>query len=125
MTGSSWTLVLRQAEDAFGEDVAQDLGRAGADATRAGQQLVELPLAVVRRPRRLAGDLRIGADHLGGDVGQLLVHLAPEELRGRALGPGRAAAQDLGETAVPVELERLLGDPQRRDLLAEDRVAEL
>src|SRR6266566_1697131 len=125
MTGSSWTLVLRQAEHAFGEDVAEDLGRAGADATRAGQQLVELPLAVVRRPRRLAGDLRIGADHLGGDVGQLLVHLAPEELRGRALGPGRAAAQDLGEAPVAVELERLLADPERGELLSQDGIAAL
>src|SRR5215467_8229220 len=113
-------LVLRQAEHALGEDVAKNLGGPGADPAAAGQQLVELPLAVVRRPRGAVGDLRVRSDDLRGDVRQLLIELAPEELRGRALGPGRAAAQDLREAPVAVELERLLADPEGGQLLTQD-----
>src|SRR5207245_11221467 len=51
--------------------------------------------------------------------------LAPGELRGRALGPGRAAAQDLGEAPVAVELERLLADPEHGELLSQDGIAAL
>src|SRR5438132_2796037 len=118
-------LVLGQPENTLGEDIAQDLGRAGADSAAARQELVEFPLAVVRRPGRAVGDLRVRADDLGRDVRQLLVELAPEELRGRAFGPGRAAAQDLREAAVAVELERLLAYPESRQLLPEDRIGAL
>src|SRR5467141_1339301 len=96
-------LVPGQPEDALGEDVAEDLRGTGADATGPCQELVEFPLTVVRRPARAVGDLRVRTDDLGPDERQLLVELAPEELRGRALGPGRAAAQDLGEAPVAVE----------------------
>src|SRR6266705_1292319 len=89
-------LVFGQAEHALGEDVAEDLRGAGADTARPREQLVELPLAPVRRPRRAVRDLRVRADYFGGDVRQLLVDLAPEELRGGALGPRRAAAQAIG-----------------------------
>src|SRR5512138_2820459 len=97
-------LILRQPEDALGEDVAEDLGGPGPDAASTRQELVELPLAVVGRPGRTMGDLRVEADGLGGDVRQLLIELTPEELRGRALGPGRAAAQDPREAPIAVEL---------------------
>src|SRR6266566_8545600 len=127
--GASWpsatSSVLRQAEHTLGEDVAENLGGAGTDAASPRQELVELPLAVVGRPLRAVGDLRVRADHLGRDVRQLLVELTPEELRGRALGPRRAAAQDLGEAPVAVELERLLADPERGELLSQDGIAAL
>src|SRR5260370_25107491 len=117
--------VLRQAEHALGEDVAEALGGAGADAARAGEELVELPLALAGRPGRTVGDLGVRADHRGRALGEVLVPLAPEELRRRALGPGRAAAQDLRQGPVTVERERLLADPEAGDLLAHDRVGAL
>src|SRR5919108_5953602 len=115
--------VLWQAEHALAQDVLEDLGGAGADAAGAREQLVELPLPVVGRPRRALADLRVGPDDLGGGARQLLVELAPEELRGRALGAGLAAAQNLGEAAIRVHLQRLLADPERGQLLAHERVA--
>src|SRR3990172_578085 len=114
--------VLGKSEHPLAQDVAEDLRRAGADAAAAGDQRVELPLAVVRGERARRGDLRVGRDDWGGDVGQLLVHLAPEELGGRALGPRVRALEDPGETAVAVELETALGDLKSRDLLAEHGV---
>jgi hypothetical protein len=39
--------VLRQAEHALGQDVAEDLGRSGPDAARLREQLVERPLPAV------------------------------------------------------------------------------
>src|SRR5919204_5088217 len=115
--------ILRQAEHALAEDVLEDLGGARADAARAREQLVEFPLPVVGRPRRALGDLRVGADDLGGRERELLVELAPEELGRRALGPGLTAAQDFGEAAIGAHLQRLLPDPERRRLLADERVA--
>src|ERR1043166_5772887 len=102
--------VLREAEHALAQDVAQDLGGARADAAAAREQAVELPFPLVRRVRGAGGELRVGADDLGGELGQLLVELAPEELGGRALRSRRAAAQDLGEAAVAVELQHPLPD---------------
>src|SRR5438034_6747293 len=116
------TLVLGEAEQALGEDVTEDLRGPGADAARSREELVELPLALVRRPRGAVRDLRIRADHLGGDLREVPVHLAPEELGGRALGPGRAAAQDVREASIAVEREGLLADPEPRDLLPHVRV---
>src|SRR5512143_2333363 len=104
MGSSPWDSVLGQAEHALAQDVAQDLGGAGADAAAAREQAVELPLALVGRVRAARLDLRVGSDDLGGQLGQLLVEQAPEELGGGALRPRRAAAQDLGEAAVAVEL---------------------
>src|SRR6185503_18585422 len=83
---------------------------------------VELPLALVGRPLAARRDLRVRADYLGGHLGQLLVHLAPEELRRRALGPRRLALEDPGEAPVSVELQAALGDGEARELLAEHRV---
>src|SRR3970282_3037194 len=114
--------VLGKSEHPLAQDGAEELRRAGADPAAAGDQRVELPLAVVRGERARRGDLRVGPDDLGGDVGQLLVHLAPEELGGRALGPRVRALEDPGETAVAVELETALGDLESRDLLAEHGV---
>src|SRR5262249_56976162 len=51
--------VLRQAEHALGQDVPQDLRRAGTDAAPAREQLVELPLALVGRPVRPRSDLPV------------------------------------------------------------------
>src|SRR5262249_59044383 len=102
--------------------VAEDPGGSRPDSARAREELVEFPLTAVRRPLRPAGDLRVRTDHLGGDVRQLLIDLAPEELRRGALGPGRAAPQNLGEAAIAVELERLLGDPEGGHLLTDDPV---
>src|SRR5439155_21694605 len=113
--------VFRQAEHALAEDVLENLRRAGTDAARAREQLVELPLALVGRPRP-ARDLRVRPDHLRGRQRQLLVEMAPEEFGRRALRSRRAAFQDLGEAAVAVELQRLLADPQLGDLLADDGV---
>src|SRR5688572_19305466 len=96
--------VLRQAQDALAQDVAEDLGGAGADTAAAREQLVELPLPVVGRPLRAVRDLRIRPDHLGGGERQLLVELAPEELGGRAFGARLPAAQDLRQAAIAVEL---------------------
>src|SRR4030095_7335946 len=100
----------------------EDLGGAGADATATREQLVELPLPLVGRPRALR-DLRVRPDHLGGGTPHLLVEPAPEQLGGRALGAGRAPLEDLGEAAVAVQLQGLLADPQLGDLLTDDRIA--
>src|SRR5207247_623716 len=84
--------VLREAEHALAQDVLEDLGRSGADAARAGEQFVELPLPVVGRPLGALRDLGVRPDDLGGRERQVRVELAPEELGGRALGAGLAAA---------------------------------
>src|SRR5512145_381742 len=109
--------VLGQAQHALAQDVAEDLGGAGADTAAAGEQLVEHPLAIVGRPRRALGDLRVRADDLRGRQRQLLVELAPEQLGRRALRAWLAAAQDPGQAAIAVELQRLLADPQLGELL--------
>src|SRR5262245_50735902 len=118
-----WSLsVFRQAQHALAEDVAEDLGGARPDSAPPREQTVELPLALVRRPLAAARDLRVRADHLGGHFGQLLVHLAPEQLRGRALRARRLALEDLGEAAVAVELEDALLGTQLGDLLPQHRI---
>src|SRR2546429_9584828 len=83
------------------------------------------PTPIVRRPGRAGGDLRVRTDHLSGGLRQVLVHLAPEELGGRALWPGCAPAQDVRQAPVAVELERLLAGPEAGDLLAHDGVGAL
>src|SRR5262245_13970946 len=121
-TGSEPGSVLGQPEYALAQDVAQNFRRPGPDAAGPGQQLVELPLTLVGRPLRAVGDLRVGTDDLGGDLGQLLIDLAPEQLRGRALGAGSAATQDVGEAPVTVEGQGLLADPEAGHLLTDDGV---
>src|SRR5258705_1016572 len=87
--GASWpsatSSVLRQAEHTLGEDVAENLGGAGTDAASPRQELVKFPLAVVGRPLRAVGHLRVRADHLGRDVRPLLVELSPMQLPSCAL----------------------------------------
>src|SRR4249920_2485757 len=97
MVGWRPASILGEPEHALTQDVLENLGGAGADAAAAGQQLIELPLAVVGRPLRPFRDLRIGPDHLGGGERELLVELAPEQLGGGTLGARLSAAQDLGE----------------------------
>src|SRR5204862_2287331 len=106
-SSSGLASVLRQAQHALGEDVAEDLRRPGADAAGSREELVELPLALVGRPWGAVRDLRVRADHLRRDLRELLVQPAPEELRRRALGAGLATLQDAREAPVAVERERL------------------
>src|SRR5712692_2785623 len=111
------TSVLGQAEDALTQNIAEYLRGARANAAAPREKRVELPLAVVGRERARRRDLGVRSDDLRGHVGQVLVHLAPEELRRRPFRPRRLAAQDLGEAAVAVELEAALGDGEARDSL--------
>src|SRR5262245_46439453 len=107
-SGSEPGSVLGQPEYALPQDVAQNCRCARPAATGPRQQPVDLPLALVGRPFRAVGDLGVGTDDLGGDLGQLLIDLAPEQFRGGALGAGSAAPQDVGEAPVAVEGEGLL-----------------
>src|SRR3972149_3662985 len=116
------TLVFREAEHALAENIAQDLRGARAGPAAPGQGRVEGPLPLVGGPGARRLHLGVRADHLRRHLGQILVHLAPEELGGGALGPGHDALQDSRETPVAVELQAPLGDAQARDLLAHHRV---
>src|ERR1043166_3999644 len=101
----------REAEDALGDDVAQDLARAGLDRVAARAQLLVSPVAVVLAFEDLHRELR-----------QPLVLLRPVELGARAFGPGDARLHQRRERAVVRQLQRLELDPFLRDAVADERV---
>ena len=99
--------LLRQAEHHLADDVALDLRRPGVD--RAGARVEEradpAPRAVRRagvvgleRARRAAAGRRqrLGAEDVDRQLGDLLVVLAPVQLRDRAVGTGVVAARGTG-----------------------------
>src|SRR6266487_4589289 len=99
----------RETQDSFGQDVAQDLGRAGFDGVGARAQELVLPSVAVadlsRRPRDVHRRL-----------GHALVELGPHQLQDRTLRPRDPVSLDRGDGAVAVQLEgagldRVLGDP--------------
>src|SRR5262249_43391529 len=76
----------REPEHALGDDVAEDLARAGLDRVSARAELLVLPgpLGVAAA----VGQLRARAEDLEGQLRQPLVRLRPHELRRRALRTG-------------------------------------
>src|SRR5215469_5360786 len=108
--GNLPALALRQPQHALAQDVAEHLRGPGANAAGLGEELVVGPVAVGGRAGRPFQELTVEAQEPAPRLRQLLVELAPEELRGRPLRPRLAPAQDLGQAPVGVELEDLLAD---------------
>src|SRR5262245_16267615 len=104
----------REAEDALGDDVAEDLRRTRLDRVAARAELLVAPPAVAV----------LGAVDLERELRQPLVLLRPVELRDRALGAGDAGLDELRQRAVVRELEGLELDPLTRDEVAQARVGE-
>src|SRR3954469_5951556 len=116
----SMSTSLRQAEDALGDDVAQDLRRPRLDRVAARPQLPVLPEPVPRRLR--AGDLRVQAEHRLGQRGQPLVRLAPGQLHPRTLRARDAGLQQCRQRPVVGEAQRLHLDPLACDGVADHRI---
>src|SRR5438067_11622251 len=106
---------FREAEHALGDDVAEDLRRAGLDRVPPAAELLIVPPAVVENPFR--------AEQLAPELRQPLVLLGPAQLDRRALGAWDAGALQRAERAVVRIAERLQLDPFPRDTVARDRVA--
>src|SRR4051812_20679588 len=94
---------FREAEHALGDDVAEDLRRAGLDRVAPAAELLVMPPAVVEDPFR--------AEQLAPELRQALVLLRPAQLDRRALRPGDAGALQRAERAVVRVPERLQLDP--------------
>src|SRR3954453_17036006 len=105
---------LRQAEDALGDDVLEDLGRAALD--RVGSR-AQHPIGPGRVPVSA-----LLAEDVDRELGERLVDLAPLPLRQRALRAGHARLHDRGEAAPGVQAQQLHLDRQLREALADDRV---
>src|SRR6478609_6032572 len=101
----------RKAEHALGDDVAQDLARAGLDRVAARAELLIAPVAVV-----------LAAEDLHRELRQPLVLLRPVQLRAGALWPGDAGLHELRQRAVVRQLERLQFDPLLRDAVTDERI---
>src|SRR4051795_3934488 len=104
----------RQAENALGDDVLQDLRRAALDRVRACTQEAIGPVGVE--------DRALVAADVHRELGQRLVGLRPLQLRQRALRARLAALHDLGQAARCGVAQRLGVDVEIGDLLADDRV---
>src|ERR1700675_4242264 len=92
-----WGLLPREAQDAGREDVLVHLGRAARDGEGAHVDAVSSPRARVG----------IGPEHVAGDLAEVLLGFAPDELRDAALRPDVAAVQRTGDRAVAHELQQL------------------
>src|SRR5439155_21318548 len=110
-----------QTEDTLGDDVPEDLRRAGLDRVAAATQLL---IAPVRGRPVAVGHLRLLSDDLDGELGEALVRLGPAELRDRPLGAGRAGALVARQGAVVGVAEGLEFDPLASDAIAHQRVGE-
>src|SRR5438046_9752257 len=94
--------VLREVQDALGDDVPLHLGGARVDRARARPEELARPVYVVTC-------LGVGAQELAGRTEQIerrlaeaLVELAPVELLERRLGARRAPVGQVGERADAV-----------------------
>src|SRR6476469_3636028 len=106
---------FREAEDALGDDVPQNLGRAGLDRVAAAAQLLVVPPAVVEDALR--------AEQLAAELRHALVLLRPAQLDRGAFRSGNAGALQRCERAVVRVAERLQLDPLICGSLPERRVA--
>src|SRR5207245_1302888 len=110
--------VLREVQDALGDDVPLHLGGARVDRARARPEELARPVDVVTC-------LGVGAQELAGRTEQIerrlaeaLVELAPVELLERRLGARRAPVGQVGERADAVGAHDLVLDEQPPELLA-------
>ena len=75
------------------------------------------------RPRVAALE-HLGAEQIGGELGQLLVGLGPHPLRQRSLGAGLAVLLDRGQPAVRGESQHLGLEMQLAELVGDHRIVE-
>ncbi len=84
--------VLRQSEDAFGDDVLLDLRRAALDRVGAGPEERVLPEPALDGPLGAAHELRVWPLDLHGELLEPLVRVHPAHLAGGGLGTGDLSA---------------------------------
>src|SRR5262249_37246777 len=91
---SRWS-ILRQTEDALGQDVPLDLSGAALDRVGPRPEERVVPVAAVDRPGRALRELPVGAEELLGEVLERLVPVAPPDLPGGGLGARHLAPEEL------------------------------